>query len=136
MKDDRSALTADEKQRKEKGDVFLHRLILTQFCLLDIVLLLGPFFCCPESVLMLVYTQTNTCSEGGTAMGKNALDAFRNRGAVRLSSRRNGGLRSNGDSCVEVYQWEDGIAEGCGGIQYFTWRSVRRLVQLGYLIAL
>ena len=47
-------------------------------------------------------------------MGKNAYGAFRNRGVVRLSSRRNGGLRSSGDSYVELYQWEDGIVEGGG----------------------
>ena len=61
---------------------------------------------------MLVYTQTNTCSEGGTAMGKNALGAFRNRGAVRLSSHRNGGLRSSG---MDAFDFNDWLAGGLFG---------------------
>lgn len=32
-----------------------------------------------------------------------------------------------------VLTLNNGIFEGGGGFQYFTWRSVHRLIQMGYL---
>ncbi len=37
---------------------------------------------------------------------------------------------------LKPFNVSTGIVKGGGGFQYFTWRSVKRLVQLGYLVAI
>ena len=37
---------------------------------------------------------------------------------------------------LKPFKVSTGIVKGGGGFQYFTWRSVKKLVQLGYLVAI